>query len=107
MLEIAPSDGKGRLENAMDMNTKEIHPKPSHLYIMICLVLKSGRTLAPPDLMRFCEKRMAYFMVPRYVRIMSQLPKTATERVKKSELRAAGITPETWDRDAAGYKIKR
>jgi crotonobetaine/carnitine-CoA ligase len=75
--------------------------------VMICLVLKSGRTLAAPDLIRFCEKRMAYFMVPRYVRIMSQLPKTATERVKKSELRAAGITPETWDRDAAGYKIKR
>ncbi len=75
--------------------------------VMVCLKLKPGQTLTPPELIMFCEEQMAYFMVPRYVRIMNQLPKTPTERIKKNELREAGITPDTWDREAAGYKLKR
>lgn len=50
---------------------------------------------------------MAYFMVPRYVRIMGDLPKTPTEKVQKAVLREAGVTPDTWDREAAGYEVKR
>jgi crotonobetaine/carnitine-CoA ligase len=75
--------------------------------VMVCLTLKPGRGLEPLDLIVYCEERMAYFMIPRYIRIMDQLPKTATERVKKAELREEGVTPETWDREAAGYKPKR
>ena len=70
--------------------------------IMICLMLKPGRALAPEELIAFCNERMAYFMVPRYVRIMDQLPKTATQRTQKAKLREDGITPDTWDRAALG-----
>jgi crotonobetaine/carnitine-CoA ligase len=38
---------------------------------------------------------------------MEGLPKTATERVQKAVLRQEGVTPDTWDREAAGYKLKR
>jgi len=31
------------------------------------IVLKENETLEYEDLMAFCEKRMAYFMIPRYV----------------------------------------
>jgi crotonobetaine/carnitine-CoA ligase len=41
-------------------------------------------------------------MVPRYVEVAASLPKTPTEKVRKVELRAQGITPTTWDREAAG-----
>ena len=41
---------------------------------------------------------MPYFAVPRYVRVMGHLPKTPTERVRKVELRDAGITADTFDR---------
>jgi len=75
--------------------------------IMICLMLKPGQTLAPEDLIAFCKERMAYFMVPRYVRIMDQLPKTATQRTQKAKLREEGLTPDTWDREIAGKKLKR
>ena len=75
--------------------------------VMVCLTLKRGQTLTPLELMAHCEKHMAYFMIPRYIRIMDQLPKTPTERVKKAELREQGVTPDTWDREAAGYKLKR
>lgn len=75
--------------------------------IMICLMLKPGRTLNPEELIAFCNERMAYFMVPRYVRIMDQLPKTATQRTQKAKLREEGVTPDTWDRGAGGKERKR
>ncbi len=67
--------------------------------VMICVILKPGHSLTPQELIAYCEDRMAYFMVPRYVRIMNQLPKTPTEKVKKTELRNEGVTSDTWDRE--------
>jgi crotonobetaine/carnitine-CoA ligase len=46
-------------------------------------------------------------MIPRYVRLMPELPKTPTNKVKKAELRAVGVTPDTWDAQAQGIRIKR
>jgi carnitine-CoA ligase len=38
--------------------------------------------------------------VPRYVRVLDDLPRTeASMRVRKHELRAEGVTPDTWDRE--------
>lgn len=71
------------------------------------LVLKQGVSLKPEDLIAYCEPRMAYFMVPRYLDFKDSLPKTPTERVEKYKLRAEGITKNTWDREKAGYKLKR
>jgi crotonobetaine/carnitine-CoA ligase len=75
--------------------------------VMVCLTLKPGHTLKPEELIAFCEERMAYFMIPRFLRIMDALPKTPTERVQKYQLRQEGVTPDTWDREKAGYKLKR
>ena len=75
--------------------------------VMICLTLKEGQTLKPEELIHYCEPLMAYFMVPRYVRIMKDMPKTPTQRVEKYNLREEGITLDTWDREKAGYKLKR
>jgi carnitine-CoA ligase len=75
--------------------------------VMIVITLKQGRTLKPEDLMAHCEEGMAYFMIPRYVRFMDEMPKTPTQRVQKNMLRDEGVTPDTWDREQAGYKVKR
>ena len=50
---------------------------------------------------------MAHFMVPRYVRVLAELPKTPTQKVQKNLLRADGVTPDTWDREAAGIRVRR
>ena len=50
---------------------------------------------------------MAHFMIPRYVRILPELPKTPTAKVQKADLRRQGITADTWDRDKAGIVIRR
>jgi carnitine-CoA ligase len=49
---------------------------------------------------------MAHFMVPRYIRILEDLPKTPTNKVEKYLLRRDGVTSDTFDRDAAGILIK-
>lgn len=59
------------------------------------------------DLFRFLEPRMAHFMLPRYIRVMDELPKTPTAKVEKHRLRSEGITADTWDREAQGIKVKR
>ena len=75
--------------------------------VMVCLTLKPGRELAPVELMDHCAERMAYFMVPRYLRFMDALPKTPTERVQKVVLRNEGVTKDTWDREEAGYQLEK
>ena len=66
--------------------------------ILVCLVLREGSAPDLRELLEWCTERMPYFAVPRYLRVMDALPKTPTERVRKVELREAGITPDTFDR---------
>ena len=75
--------------------------------VMICISLKPGKKVTPEALLDYAQERMAYFMVPRYVRIMESLPKTPTEKIQKVTLREQGLTRDTWDREAAGYEVKR
>lgn len=78
--------------------------------VKVCLVLKDGATLDPAELIGYLAERMAYFMVPRYVEVLDELPKTPNQKVRKVELRARGrdgITERTWDREAAGVRVSR
>jgi len=45
----------------------------------------------------FADRRLPYFAVPRYVQQLSDLPKTPSEKVRKTELRALG-TGDAFDR---------
>lgn len=67
--------------------------------VMICVALKPGARLSAPELIKHCNERMAYFMVPRFIRFMEMLPKTPTERVQKYRLREQGVTADTYDRE--------
>jgi crotonobetaine/carnitine-CoA ligase len=75
--------------------------------VMVAIVLQPGAELDPVDLMQYCEEHMAYFMIPRYVRVVDGLPKTGTERTMKYQLKSQGVTLDTWDREATGYRLKR
>ena len=75
--------------------------------VKIIVVLNDGERLAPEELLDFCQERMPYFAVPRYVEFVKELPKAPTGRVQKNRLREAGITKDTWDREQAGYKVNR
>lgn len=74
--------------------------------VKIYVILRPNEDLDPEELIAFCEERMAYFMVPRYVEFVKEFPKTATERTQKFELRKRGVG-NAWDREKAGYNLKR
>ena len=73
--------------------------------ILVCIVARDGRAPDVHGLLAFLDERMPYFAVPRYVRVVDHLPKTPTERVRKVELRDAGITPDTHDRAVHGPPV--
>jgi crotonobetaine/carnitine-CoA ligase len=75
--------------------------------VMVAVVLQPGASLAPEALLDYCTGKMAHFAIPRYVRFMDALPRNHAERVQKTELRADGVTADTWDREAHGYKVSR
>jgi crotonobetaine/carnitine-CoA ligase len=75
--------------------------------VMIAVSPRVGATIDPTALIDFLQPRMAHFMVPRYIRVEKSLPKTGTNKIQKSELRAEGIVSGTWDRESAGRKLKR
>ena len=87
-----------------------IYPLPSELgedEVAAAILLEPGQSLEPVDIVRHCEGQIAYFAIPRYVRILSQIPLTENGKIKKGVLREAGITTDTWDREAAGVKVRR
>ncbi|MFT4099570.1 MAG: hypothetical protein QM674_00765 [Burkholderiaceae bacterium] len=66
-----------------------------------------GARIDPAELIAFLKPRLAHFMIPRYVRIVADLPRTPTQKVEKYVLRGQGLTADTWDREKAGISIKR
>jgi crotonobetaine/carnitine-CoA ligase len=75
--------------------------------VMIVVTSKPGRTVDPRALTEFLIPKLPYFMVPRYVRVVEQIPKTETNKVRKVYFRDQGVTPDTWDREKAGIKLHR
>ena len=66
--------------------------------VMAALVLRSGERVALAELARFCESRLPYFAIPRYIELMDELPRTENGKVQKYKLRERGITAATWER---------
>jgi crotonobetaine/carnitine-CoA ligase len=67
--------------------------------VMAVVVPRPGRSLTPEQLIEHCQERMARFMLPRYLELRDELPKTGTLRVQKSLLKREGVGPNTWDRE--------
>lgn len=75
--------------------------------VAIAVVTQDGRDLDVADLFAFCIRTMPRFAVPRYVRIVTELPKTPSQRVQKFRLREEGVAAGTHDREALGIVIPR
>jgi len=74
---------------------------------MVSVVAAPGRSLDPLELLHHCQGRIAYFAVPRFVRLHDQLPLTETGKIQKTLLRAEGVTGDTFDAVAAGFEPAR
>lgn len=75
--------------------------------VMAAIVLREGQVLTAPALLDFCRPLLPYFAVPRFVEFVAQLPTNESGKVQKFKLRERGVTAATWDRETAGYELKR
>jgi crotonobetaine/carnitine-CoA ligase len=75
--------------------------------LKVTIILKSGITLDPEALCAWSADQMPYYAVPRYIEFRSELPKSPLGRVFKYQLRDEGVTPTTWDREKAGFKLAK
>ena len=75
--------------------------------VLAAIVFKEGQPLEPAQILDHCQERLPHFAVPRYVRVVNELPKTPSQRVEKYRLREIGVTEDTWDREEHGYQVER
>lgn len=98
------------LSSHPDIETVAVYPVASEMAedeVMAAVVLRQGASVTEIALMQFCEPRMPYFAVPRFVEFFGELPVTENGKIQKYKLRERGVTDKTWDREAAGYKFGR
>lgn len=58
--------------------------------IKACVVLKQGAICQPKDIILHCRRNLPPFKVPHKVIFFAELPKTATGKIRKSELMGIG-----------------
>ena len=77
--------------------------------VLVCLVANPDIRIDFAEIIAFCDENMPYFMVPRYLHVVEELPKTASEKIEKYKLRqwAAEHMDKLWDREKAGIKVTR
>ena len=69
--------------------------------VMAAVVLHPDQQLTEAQLIAFCEPRLPYFAVPRYLEFLRELPTTESGKVQKYKLRERGVTETTWDREVS------
>jgi len=105
---VSPFELEGIINSHPDVLESAAVRIPSELGggdVKVVIQLREGATVLPERLMEFCEPRMAFFMIPRYIEFIDKLPRTESGTILKRDLRT--ITLKTWDREKAGYTIRR
>ncbi|HSV57690.1 MAG TPA: ATP-dependent acyl-CoA ligase [Variovorax sp.] len=90
--------------------TVAVYPVRSELAedeVMATLIAQPGAPVDLTELARFCEARLPYFAVPRYIDIVQELPRTENGKIQKFKLRERGVTASTWDRMPGGSQQRR
>jgi fatty-acyl-CoA synthase len=67
-------------------------PDPKYGEVVAAWVVpRTGASLTPEDVKRYCCDQIAYFKVPQYVMIVDQLPRTVTGKIRKHVLKEQAI----------------
>jgi crotonobetaine/carnitine-CoA ligase len=74
--------------------------------VMAALVLRGGEPVEPSAIAHYCEERLPYFAIPRYIELMDDLPRTESGKVQKYKLRERGVTAATWVRPGGTGRSK-
>ncbi len=83
-----------------------VYAVPSELAedeIMASVLLVEGQKLKEADLVEALKEDLPRFAVPRFVKIVTEFPKTETQRIIKKELEKLGVVPGTFDSQKNTY----
>ena len=86
-----------------------VYPVQSELAedeVMASITVRAGAALDVAELVRYCEPRLPYFAIPRYIDLVDDLPCTENGKIQKYKLRERGVTPTTWDRLGSGSSAR-
>lgn len=75
--------------------------------VKLCIVTMPGAQITPEALIGHLATALPHHMVPRYIEIIAELPRTPTKKVQKALLRKAGVTAATWDRKQTGIVLRQ
>jgi acyl-CoA synthetase (AMP-forming)/AMP-acid ligase II len=87
---VAPKEVENVLFNLAGVREAAVIGVPDEILgqaVKAFIVLESGATWTPKEIQRECQARLASFMVPKYVEIAAELPRTATGKIQKKGLR--------------------
>ena len=94
-----------------DVAVYPVRAQTSEDEVAATVILRPGAqaTFSHADLLSHCNRNLAYFMVPRYIDVVVDMPKTLTQKIEKYKLRtqAEADLSKLWDREQAGVKITR
>jgi crotonobetaine/carnitine-CoA ligase len=58
-------------------------------------------------LLEYLWGRLPYFMLPRYILFLDELPRTATHKVDMVAVMSQANVVDAWDREASGIQVTR
>lgn len=77
--------------------------------VAISIIIAPGNSVSAAELFEYCRQHLPHYMVPRFIDIRSELPRTSTHKVRKQELRAyvETNTSAVWDCERNGLTVRR
>lgn len=71
------------------------------------VVFRDSESATAAELIEWCDDRLPYFMIPRFLEFVDELPKTSNEKIQKTKLRDRGNSEATWDRNESDVTITK
>ncbi|MDP1026992.1 AMP-binding protein [Sphingomonas sp. KR1UV-12] len=106
---ISATDIEAALEDFPGIDQIAAYAVPSDIpggedEIMCAIVASAGAAIDTAALAAHAASRMPRFAQPRFIEFMPALPRTATEKVRRADLRKRGVTSATLDLDVRSEK---
>lgn len=79
---------------------------PSELGEEILLALKVDRKIDTIELLRYLDSRLPFYMIPKYILYLDELPKTPNQKISREQIRRIGISGAI-DVESIGFKAKK
>lgn len=75
--------------------------------IKLFVVPEAGHKLDPLLLLRHIGGLVPHYMVPRFIELADQLPRTPTQKIRRAVLRQQQHSDRTWDRKSLGQSLRQ